>query len=363
MNVVQAKEATRTWVESYRRRWPGLRAAHLVGGITTMADDAPFPATKDIDVHLIFADDDPVLAGGPWASMVEEAHDGLMIEAGLKPVSLYASAEAVLANPEIAHHLTVDSILYDPNNLLADLQPAVRRDYRRRQWVCARVAYERQALHQALGMLAAAGGMWGASGEVNLLGYTTTFATAVLWIASLEPPQMGSRTVVRLRELLTRHRRLDLYQGILEDLGLAHTDRAFAEQSLREAAAAFDLVTAIRRRPDVAGPIVGPFQHKLHAHLRPYFVNSSRAMLDEGYHHEALAWITPYQLSTADVIVAHGSGPEMAEHAERQQRFLRALGLDTPEARAAAVARLTSIHDEVFTLADAIVATHPDVID
>jgi DNA invertase Pin-like site-specific DNA recombinase len=47
VNVAQAKQAARAWVEAHVGQWPGLRAAHLVGGITTMPDDEPFPAEKD----------------------------------------------------------------------------------------------------------------------------------------------------------------------------------------------------------------------------------------------------------------------------------------------------------------------------
>lgn len=54
MDARQAKQTVKAWVEANLGRWPGLRAAHLVGGITTIADDAAFPAHKDADVHLIF---------------------------------------------------------------------------------------------------------------------------------------------------------------------------------------------------------------------------------------------------------------------------------------------------------------------
>ena len=71
MDVGSAKAIAREWVEANRQDWPDLRAAHLVGGITTMPDDAPFPATKDVDVYLIFADGSPELrAEGPFLNII-----------------------------------------------------------------------------------------------------------------------------------------------------------------------------------------------------------------------------------------------------------------------------------------------------
>jgi hypothetical protein len=186
----------------------------------------------------------------------------------------------VLANPEIAHHLTGDVVLYDPDGLLRDLQPPVRRGYPRRRWVRARLDHEQRGQAGALEMLRLARASWGASAEVNLLGYSTTFATAALQVAALDPPRMGSRSLLRLGESLAAHDRGDLYEEILAVLGVATADRATAERLLAEAIEAFDLATTIQRPTEA----FGPFQHKLHRHLRPYFVDSCRSLLAEGFH-------------------------------------------------------------------------------
>ncbi len=171
MNVTHVKRAAQEWVEAKLADWPGLRAAHLVGGITTMPDDASFPPYKDVDLHLIFDEGSPMLrTDGPFLNIIEVEHRGLLLEAGVKPVDDYRSAEAVLANPEFAHHLTVDSLLYDPTGLLRRLQEPVRHEFPRRQWVRARVEHERTGLQGALELQAMARAMWGAAGEVNILG-------------------------------------------------------------------------------------------------------------------------------------------------------------------------------------------------
>ena len=171
MNAKQAKQAAQAWVDANLRQWPGLRAAHLVGGITTMPDDASFPTHKDVDVHLIFDEGSPALQPeGPFSGILAAHHGGVAIEAGIKSATEYGSPEAVLSNPEIAHHLTLDSVLYDPDGLLRALREPVRRDYPRRRWVLARVEHERNGLAGALALRPVVREAYGASGEVNILG-------------------------------------------------------------------------------------------------------------------------------------------------------------------------------------------------
>jgi hypothetical protein len=174
---------------------------------------------------------------------------------------------------------------------------------------------------------------------------------------------MGSRTVLRLRESLARHGRLDLYEALLATIGLATISPAEVEDYLREAVEGFDLVISIREQSASPETIMGPFQHKLHRHLRPYFVNACRSMLDDGYHREAVGWVLPYHLATSDVILAHGPAAAVTAFAARQAKLLQTLGLDTPDARAAAVERATQIYDEMFLLAESTIARHPEVID
>ena len=140
-------------IATNRDAWPGLLAAHFVGGITSMADGDAFPENKDLDLHLIFDEGSPALrASGPFVNVIEESYSGISIEAGIKSWAEYASAETVLGNPEIAHHLTLDSIILDHCDVLRDLQAAVRRDYAERRWVLARLEHERSGIAGAFGL-------------------------------------------------------------------------------------------------------------------------------------------------------------------------------------------------------------------
>jgi hypothetical protein len=352
MNAGEVRHRARGWVESNRGRWPGLRAAHLVGSITTTPDDAPFPAYRDVDMHLIFDEGSSMLeAPGPFLNVIEVPYQGLLVEAGIKSIREYESAEAVLANPEIAHHLTVDSVLYDPSGLLGRLQDPVRREFRCRRWVDTRVEHERNGLRGALALLPMARATWGAAGEVNILGYSFTFVGALFAVAALKSPSTGSRFLLRMRETLAEYDHLDLYDEVLEVLGLRDAGPARTAQLLHEGTEAFDLAVQVRHSPH-------PFQHKLHEHLRPYFVDSCQSLLDEGYHREALGWVLPFYTAATDVVLADGPEEVKERFAERYAGFLEDLGMDTAASRAARFDRANRLYERCFALASEITASY-----
>lgn len=137
-----------------------------------------YPAYKDVDLHLIFEPGHPALEQhGPFMNILETEYQGVILEAGVKPSSSYQSVEVVVANPEIAHHLTLDCLLYDPQHCLADLQPGVRAEYPRRRWVEARIAYEARGLDQVDTITRRrksqenGGAMHSSAQEVQMLGY------------------------------------------------------------------------------------------------------------------------------------------------------------------------------------------------
>jgi hypothetical protein len=357
MNVLEVKRIARKWVEVNRENWTGLRAAHLVGGINAMPDEAEFPSTKDVDLHVIFEMGSPQLQQtGPFAHLFAESYSGILIEAGPKPVSDYQTKEAILANPEIAHHLTIDSTLYDPNGWLRALHQQVAREYAKREWVQARVDFDRNGFFGILGMRPMAGQMLGPSGEANILGYSCTRVAAALTVAALKPLKVGGRSLVGMRQSLAEQNRLDLHERFLAVLGLRDFAAAEAQALLDEAVGMFDLAVVMRRAPH-------PFQHKMHAHMRPYFIDSCQGMIDEGYPREASGWTAALYLASTDILKVDGPENDRATYAERADRLLARFGFDTVERRDERFSDAERLGIELFALADEIVATNPAVVD
>lgn len=349
MKAGEAKHRVRQWIELHQSEWVGIRAAHFVGGITALADEAEFPAYKDVDLHLVFDDEIPPLpSASPFMSILEEEFEGVLIEAGVKSVAEYRSPEAVLANPEIAHHLTLDSVLYDPDGVLSGLQAQVRRRYAERQWVQARIAYERAGVRWVYDRRAGVP----PSVEANLIGYSFTFITAALAVAALKPPAVGGRMAAHLHEHLAASGRPDLYEDVLAVLGVQDASPRQVEALLREAAALFDRAVLIQRSPFY-------FAHKMQPHLRPYFVDTCHAMLAQGLHREALVWTVPFHLAATDIILVDGEEPERPGAVECQHTLLHLLGMDTPEGRADRWEQAERLHEACFAIADQVALRHP----
>ena len=352
-----ARAAARAWITTNADRWPGLRAAHLVGGLAALPDDAPFPAGKDIDLHFIFDPASPALIPtGPFPEIIEEPLDPWAIEAGLKSADDYASPAVVLANPEIAHHLTSDSILYDPDGLLAQLQGPVRAGYPLRRWVEARLGYERGAFAGVQGMLPMAIGRYGVGGGVMMLGYLSTFPAAAFDVAALEPPRGGARMLAHLRDTLRAHERGELFDELLEAMGVPDLTPDAARAELARTAEIFDRAAPIRRTPH-------PFQHKLHPHLRHYLVSSVTRMIDAGNHREGIAWSAPYRIASLDVLQADGDDADRAEAARELDAFLASMGFTDMSVLEAKLARVIPLYEAMFDLADEIARRNPAVID
>ena len=357
MDAGTAKRLARDWVISEQSAWPGFRAAHLVGGLATLPDQASFPAYKDVDLHLILAEGSPALQStGPFLNILETKYAGIIIEAGIKSEREYASPEVVLSNPEIAYHLTVASTLSDPQGLLANLAEPVRRSYRRRCWVQARVAFERTGLEGTLRALPVVRAASDLSGAFLTLGYSCIYAAAALSVAALRPPRIGSQVLVSLRGLLAEYGHPMLYEDVLGVFGVQRAAPERVAPLLREGAELFDHAVRVRRTPH-------PFQHKLHAHLRPYFVDSCAAMLAAGDHREALAWLAAYYLACCDVLCADGPEEEKPARARQRGAFLAEFGITSEAAFAVRLEQAHGAHAGCFALANEILASHTGIID
>ena len=357
MNAGSAKQLARDWVRAQVSIWDGLRAAHLVGGLATMPDDAPFPAYKDVDLHLIFANGSPMLQPtGPFMNIIETTYEGMLIEAGIKAEGDYDSPEAVLGNPEIAGHLSSSNTLYDPEELLSGLVAPVRSAYAERRWVQTRINAERSGLEGTLSRLPVLQATHDRAGAFMLIGYSCIYAAAALQVAALRPPRIGSQMLLHVRRLLQAHDRSDLYEGFLAMLGVQQVAPNQVVAWLAEGIELFDLAVQVRRTPH-------PFQHKLHAHLRPYFVDSCRAMLAAGDYREACTWLIAYYLACTDVLLVDGPAEDRPRWAARRDALLAELGLASDRAVADRLSRAQQLHAACFALADEIVRTHPDVTD
>ncbi len=346
--VGQVIELAREWVSTQTEQLPELLAAHLMGGITSMTADEAFATYRDVDLHLILQDDVDV----PEEN-VEVLYKGLMIEVGFRQQKDYCTPEVILADPIIACHMAVPSILYDPTGFLTQLHETVTQEYARRKWVHARCEAEKR---EGFGMLEAAAHVPDLVTALNLLAYAGTYVSGVLALASLKPIT-GRRSYPQMRRILEAWGRTDLQERLLEVVGHAHLSREQVERSLQDATEAFDIAVQVKRTAH-------PFGYKMHAHLRPYFVDGTQEMINEGFHREAAGWAMAYYSSAMQIIQTDAPSNLTADMLRKFKECIgRQLGLNGTDTWEMRIERARAVFSEVFTLADEIIARNPNIFD
>ena len=200
MNAGNALRVAREWVAVHGRRTPGFCAAHLMGSLLTMPPEAEFPASGDVDLNLVVAQDQPT-------ETFNISWQGLILEYSVVSHSQYATPEAVLANPELACNLAHDSVLADRDGSFRALQREVERRYGERQWVTARCAAEKGIVGGFLQQVDEADSDGDASFAANGV---ALFLSGLLATADGLPPT-HRRCLVLLKDRLEAHGRSDLY--------------------------------------------------------------------------------------------------------------------------------------------------------
>jgi hypothetical protein len=340
MNMAEAIQVGTEWVESYAPRDPDFRGAHLLGSTNWLPRDAAFPSTSDVDISILV--DRP---SQPHEAPGEEYCRGVAIEYGPRSVDLYRSPEVVLANPDLASNLAVDSILSDPYGLLAAIQPGVAAGYGQRRWVSARCEQEKQEVLAAVGR-AAQGTM--PSEFVREAVITLIYLAGLITEAALRPPT-HRKCLVLLRELLQAEGRDELYEETLAIAGFAQVTADQVIQFQKHVAAAFDRAATIKRTPF-------PDDFKLQPHLRAYLIGGNDLMIREGNHREALPWIGFLLYLCAMALNNDGLPGEGARFLRIRSGFFELLGVDSAAARADKLQRAIKVKDSIFALADEMVA-------
>ena len=342
--VYEVVAIVREWVELHARHLPDFAGAYLWGGITALPADAPFHLYRDVDVIV-------VLTEGAPDGEAEFFYRGLMLEVGSKNLADHQDAEKVLADPSAGPNLATTQILADPTGVLAPLQQAVAADYRRRRWVQARCAAEKASVARQLTAMREVANpvgqepLWPLWGLLNAL-------SGLLAVAQLKRPTTR-RTLSLLGELLDEQGRPDLHEAVLTLWGSAHLSRADVQAMLGQSVVVFDRSVELYQTPT-------PFGFTIRAHLRPYLAEATQEMIDEGKHREAVFWIVT--LVTEAYLVLQNDAPDAEKpvFAAQLQALLAALGYTSAELWAERVVAAEHLAAEIYRIADALAALHPE---
>jgi hypothetical protein len=345
MKVQNAIALAQEWVDQEATRMPHFVGAHLLGSVATLPAECTFPPYRDIDVNVVLEGD-----------IAPEVHDidyrGYILEYGLESWNDYASAEAVLSNPGLAPNLDANTILADPRGLLVPLQTAVAQEFTKRTWVVARCASMRREVDRTCEVL----GIVPTPGEAYGVLVALTWAlSGWLAMAALRPPT-HRRALVLLREMLANQDALPLQEAVLDLLGVAHFDARRAEFYLAAAVAAFDRAVEVHRTPT-------PLDFKLQAHVRPYLVQGSQEMIDEGYPREAMSWIALGLLLANQTIQLDGPVEEQQIFQATVDQLLEECGFTAPGALALRRAEAAQLVADMSEVVERFIVTNRAIRD
>ena len=339
IRVADAIGVARSWVEEHAVHVPGFQGAHLMGGLSTLPDDAPFPNYRDVDIAVIVdgADDEQPPS--------EHHYRGLMIEAGQYAPARYHSAAQVLVDPALAPHLAAGRVLADPHGLLGAVQPEVTRTYAQPEWVAARCS---AAKRQALALLAELDGAESFDAYLPALVFLVVEPLCGLpAIATLHTPT-HRRALALASDILTRVGRLELHEGLLDLLGFAQLTRDEVESWLAPVAEAYNRAVVVKRSPS-------PYAFKLYAHLQPYFTTGAQELIDEGKHREAMWWLLFGYTISNSTLQQDAEADERSYHQAQVGRMLGVLATEQEAARRIRALRARQLADQLFVLADELV--------
>ena len=342
MNVHEVKAVAQEWVKDNYAGRPEFVGAHLMGGLNEMDDDAEFPSYSDVDMNVVLEGE-----GERWP--IDVLHKGLMIECGRESADLYRPHETVISDPSLAPNLLEDSILLDPHGVLGEAQDFIRSEYRYRKWVQARCEKEKQdRIEPHIPTLKAdeatifekTGVMW----------YLATYLSGLVCVASIKRPT-HRKSLIKSHEILKEHQALHLHDALLELYGCADWNESQVRDCLEDAIVTFDRAVEIHKTPHL-----GDF--KLKQHLRPYFYE---AMIDDGFHREAMPWINLIYVIGALTIQLDGTD-------EERDRFLdsgvlamfAALGLSSQADFKRRAEQAREVADDYYAFCDALVERYPE---
>lgn len=340
--VREVIEIVQEWVDLYARHLPSFAGAYLWGGITALQADARFPLYRDVDVVV-------VLPEGAQDDTVEVLYRGVMLEVISKDLEAHQDVEAVLANPSHGPNMATTQILADPTGILAPLQQAVSAEYGMRRWVRARCDAEKASAEQHLAAMRQASSHTDGLDSVWLL---LSALSGLIAVAQLKRPTTR-RTLTLLGELLDEQGRSDLHEAALTVMGSAHMSRADVQATLDRSVVVFDRAVEVYKTPT-------PYGFTIRPHLRPYLAEATQEMIEEGNYREAVFWITAHASEAYLVLQNDAPDTEKPVFAAQLRALHTALGYTSAEAWQARVVSAERLAHDIYSIADALVARHPE---
>ncbi len=344
MRVTQAKGVARQWVLEEASTAPGFAGAFYHGSTNWLPDDAPLPATSDLDIMVVLDEPDPPVKPGKFR------YQGVLLEVSYLPSNQVWSPDRVLGQYYLAGSFRIPSIILDPSGRLTTLQTAVSKAYAKRQWVSRRCEDARDRILRNLQSLDAAAPF---HDQVTAWLFATGVTTHVLLVAGLKNPTVRRRYVA-VRQLLAEYGQSPFYPTLLELLGCARMSRVQVEQHLAALAEAFDEAKEVIKTPF-------PFAADLSDQARPIAIEGSRELIARGDHREAIFWMVA-TYSRCEKVLHHDAPTAMqGKYTTGYRHLLDDLGIATVADLQRRGEQIKEFLPQVWRVAEAIMAANQGI--
>lgn len=274
MNVKQAKAMASQWVAEKASKEPGFSGAYFSGSINWMPEADMFPSTSDVDVQVVFEG-----SGAPDEHR-KFLYREVILEIGYQPGNRFQSSEAILGDYTTACHFTTSNIIADPSGQLTTIQKAILKDYTKRKWVYKRCEHARDWLVTSLEWLDESEPF---HDQVFSWLYASGLFPHIFLTAGLKNPTVR-KSFVAAREVLAHYDQLQIYDSMLDIIGIRRVSRSQVEFHLAALMEVFDVSKKCAKTPFF-------FSSNISDLARPAMIEGTKELIEIGFHREALWWI------------------------------------------------------------------------
>ena len=261
-----------------------------------------------------------------------------------------SSPDSVLSDYHLAPSLRTATILLDPSGHLTNLRATLCRDYAKQHWVLQRCAHAR---NKVLANLRAIHQQSPLHDQVLSCLFAAGISTHVLLVAGLRNPTVRTRYVA-VRELLAESGHLELHDSLLRLLGCAQISRERVGHHLATLTPIFDAAQGAIKTPF-------PFASDISDIARPIAIDASLALIERGYHREAMFWIAVTHSRCHQVLSCDAPQKMTQSFTHSYQALLSDLGIPSFTEIRQRCAEIEQALPQVWQLAEAIISANPQI--
>lgn len=346
MLVREAKALAREWALEEASKISGFFGAYMIGSVLWKADDSELPPESNIDIKVVVEGDERP------QTYTKSVYKGVLIEVSYALSKDYQSPETILSSYPFAKHFTAKNILADPSGKLTEVQAAVETDYTKRKWAQKRCEDALEWLHISLAWFNPDDALYW---RFENWAYPFGVATHVLVMPDLRYPTVRQMFIAS-GEVLRKYGYGDFHEEMLTLFGSKNLSQEQVEELLVTCAETLDIAKTYAKTPFFGWTNISD-------QGRPTVVEGTQAMIDRGFHREAVLWIAWNHNWARRVIVYDAPADVLARAEPGFWRLLNALGIFSEDDLQAKHTALKAFAPRLWELTEEILAANPEVTD